>query len=152
MEKGPLEGPFFGGSVVETILQLGLILICIWITYTDMRERRISNKLMIPAFFILCVIRIWEPSYYVGLIPALSLFLIWWVNPNFLSEGDIKLFAVIGLVFGLLGTISVFFWMLTAAIFFRIGYRWFIGKSLLRIPMGPFILAGMLFYMLLKTW
>lgn len=118
------------------------LILCLWFCYTDLKERRISNALTYPAVIILLLLRLLEPDFYFGLIPAGVLFFCWLINPRWAGEGDIKLVAVIGLAFGLYPTLTVLFWMGAAATVFIILYQLFARKKIISVPLAPFITIG----------
>jgi prepilin signal peptidase PulO-like enzyme (type II secretory pathway) len=77
-----------------------------------------------------------------GIIPALLLFLLFLVKPNALGAGDIKLLAILGLVFGLEDTILILFVMSLSSLFYIITRTIFTRKRIVSIPLAPFITIG----------
>ncbi|MGG1669977.1 prepilin peptidase [Paenibacillus sp. NRS-1783] len=127
-----------------------LFFLCSWCSYTDLKERRISNVCTYAALLILCVIRLFDPVFYLGLVPAILLFLAWLFKPDAIGEGDIKLFAVIGLAIGFNYTIMVLFWTCLGALIFMTLYRVVKSRKLASIPLAPFILIGLFIAIILK--
>lgn len=127
-----------------------LVLMCSWLSYTDLKERRISNIWTYAALLILCVIRLFDPVFYLGLVPAILLFFGWLFKPDAIGEGDIKLFAVIGLAIGLDYTITVLFWTCLGALIFMSFYRVIKSRKLASIPLAPFILLGLIATIILQ--
>jgi leader peptidase (prepilin peptidase)/N-methyltransferase len=125
-------------------LLINLIVLCFYFTYTDIRYRIIPNGVIYPALYMVFFWRLLEPSFFMGLIPALLLVLFFWFMPNAIGGGDIKLIALIGLVIGLELTWCMLFYMACSGaiyyLFVRLLYK-FQGKY---VPLAPFITVGVL--------
>ncbi|QDA30202.1 prepilin peptidase [Paenibacillus polymyxa] len=153
-------------SAVEGLL----LLMCSWFSYTDIKERNISNHWTYAGLSILVIYRLFDPAFFLGLIPAAVLLLCWFFIPRSISkgelsgdqhcslreynppfgEGDIKLFGVIGLALGLERTFAVFFWTCLFAVIFVKSYWIVKRRKLISLPLAPFILLALIFTMILK--
>jgi prepilin signal peptidase PulO-like enzyme (type II secretory pathway) len=118
---------------------------------TDIREKLILDKIILPSLIILVIIRLFigEYSFWYysigGVVGFLLLLLIAVLSKGGMGGGDIKLYAVIGIVLGpWLTLISLVFASLFGAIIglFLIA----IGKATRKqaIPFAPFIWIGSL--------
>ncbi|WP_430118592.1 prepilin peptidase [Paenibacillus solani] len=119
-------------------------MLCIWFSYTDIRWRIIPNRITHPLIIALLFIRVFEPAYFLGLIPALILVVCFFVRPNSIGAGDIKFLAVIGLCYGIQGTLLVT--LITCALVLVFSYLRKICrfKKLDMIPLAPFLSIGVL--------
>ncbi|WP_420800496.1 prepilin peptidase [Paenibacillus piscarius] len=107
-------------------------MLCCWFSYTDITERRISNKLTYPAILSLLVLRIgFSPEYLLGLAPGALLFLIFMISPRALGAGDVKLVAERAVVTLLLMCIFVFLYL---------GGRKLLSvETQISVPLAPFL-------------
>lgn len=129
------------------VLLLNLILVgfCFYFSVTDIRYRIIPNRVVYP---LLGTILIWrllmEPSFLWGLIPALILFVLFWISPHSIGPGDVKLVAIIGLFVGLEQTLLTLFLMCLSYVAYAILLMSFKKKVDKRIPLAPFVTVGIL--------
>ncbi len=119
-------------ATVNMLLIVSLIMLCCWFSYTDITERRISNKLTYPAILSLLVLRIgFSPEYLLGLAPGALLFLIFMISPRALGAGDVKLVAERAVVTLLLMCIFVFLYL---------GGRKLLSvETQISVPLAPFL-------------
>ncbi|WP_238656038.1 A24 family peptidase [Paenibacillus piscarius] len=131
-------------ATVNMLLIICLIMLCCWFSYTDITERRISNKLTYPAILSLLVLRIgFSPEYLWGLVPGAVLFLVFMINPRAHGAGDIKLIALIGMSVGFERTISALL-MMCIFVYLYLGYtKLRSGKLPNSIPLSPFLSLGL---------
>lgn len=122
--------------------QLALLLVCTWFCYTDIKYRRISNKITHPLILICLIWRLLDSVYLLGIIPALILFILFLIKPDGIGAGDIKLLAVIGLVVGLQGAVLVSIVMCMSVLIFSLGRKLFVPEGVIRFPLAPFIALG----------
>ncbi|WP_419149822.1 prepilin peptidase [Paenibacillus alvei] len=119
-------------------------LILLYFSVTDFLYRRIPNVLTHSVFIVLVLYRLCAgPMYYLfGLVPAIIFLILYFINPDFIGAGDIKLFAIIGLCVDFQMLISIFFWMCLTSICFMFGGRVLKKKGMNRLPLAPFITFG----------
>ncbi|MBP1906757.1 Flp pilus assembly protein protease CpaA [Paenibacillus turicensis] len=98
------------------------------VSYTDIRYRTISNKITHPLILICLVWRLLNPVYVLGIFPALILFILFLIKPDGIGAGDIKLLAVIGLVFGLQRVVSIAIIMCTTLLVYSVLRRYFVKE------------------------
>jgi len=135
---------------MNLLITILLLLLSFWFTYTDLKSRVIPNKITHWAILVLLIVRVANPEFYLGLIPAVLLFIIWYVSPASLGAGDIKLFAIVGLGLGLSETITVLFWtlLLSSCVFYLI--RIIKRKRVSALPLAPMITAGIVLSLILE--
>lgn len=129
---------------MEFSLSFALLTMSLWFTYTDLKSRVIPNKITHWALLILLIIRVPNPEFYLGLMPAVLLFVVWFISPRSLGAGDVKLIAMVGLCLGLSQTINVLFWtmLLSSCIFIVF---WIIKKRKdILLPLAPIITVGII--------
>ncbi|WP_445321975.1 prepilin peptidase [Paenibacillus sp. FSL L8-0494] len=124
------------------LLLIALILICMIFSYTDIRTRRIPNKIIHPLLILIFVIRMFDVQFYFGLIPALIFTILFFVNSNAIGAGDIKLIALIGLVLGLENTLFVIMGMSISAMLYLIFRLLKDRVNVKSIPLAPFLTFG----------
>lgn len=130
-------------------LQIGYALVLISVAYTDLRERRIPNKIIVPALGVALVAMFYIPGWQSALIgAAVASFVFILPVISFGKQGgmgDVKLAAFIGLILGWPVTFTALvIAILLAAAVALIGVligKWN-RKSL--IPFGPFLSLGAL--------
>ncbi|WP_238656062.1 A24 family peptidase [Paenibacillus piscarius] len=125
------------------LLIIFLIMLCCWFSYTDITERRISNKLTYPAILSLLVLRIgFSPEYLWGLVPGAVLFLIFMISPRSLGAGDVKLVALLGLCIGL-ERVVVTLLLMCIFVFLYLGGRKLLSvETQISVPLAPFLTSA----------
>ncbi|QQZ58914.1 prepilin peptidase [Paenibacillus sonchi] len=142
------------------LIDLPLVLILIYATYTDLKKRVIPNRLVLVGLGYMLLARLFIADqgygYYVlGTVAASSLmYLAALFIPGSIGGGDIKLLTVVGAAMGWWKSL-VFLWLLLglAGVFAVIGMLiWRSGK--LKIPIAPFFLAAniLIFMYPIKLW
>lgn len=132
-------------SIANMLLTTGLLILCCWFSYTDIIERRISNKLTYPAIIFLLVFQILcSPEYLWGLIPGAVFFLIFMISPQSLGAGDVKLVMLLGLCIGLERTLVVLFLMCIFVFVYLGGRRLLSLEVQCSVPLAPFLTLGLL--------
>jgi len=127
-----------------------LMAVLLPVTYTDIKDRRIPNVIVLAGLTAGLVLRTWQHSLGAGLEGALFLggpfLLVWLLRPGNLGAGDVKLMALAGLFLGLplgrlalIGTgLAVLIYVIAQSVVRR---RITLGH---RVPVVPFLLAGTL--------
>ncbi|MDG5786860.1 prepilin peptidase [Evansella sp. AB-P1] len=143
--------PLMVGWSKELLIALALISLLMIITVSDLKTMLIPNKIVAFFFVLFIVLRFIEPlspwwDSIVGSVVGFTiLLLLAIVSKGGMGGGDIKLFAVLGIVLGLQGTLlTLFFASLLGAIIGGIGLIIKKTKKGVPIPFGPFIAAGCL--------
>ncbi|MFD2168999.1 prepilin peptidase [Tumebacillus lipolyticus] len=135
-----------GDAIVRCSL-CGLLLI---LTITDLRSMTIPNRILYPGSLILFSMRLFihpEPwwQYPLGFICGGLIVTLLGLIANGMGGGDIKLFAVIGMVLGIPGVLLVLFFACLWGSLIGLPLRWSgVIKPRQQIPFGPFILLGTL--------
>ncbi len=133
-------------GLVPTLLFISFLII---VTVTDLTYMIIPNKLLLfflPLFIFIRITYPLEPAYdaVLGSIGGLLLIaMIIFISKGGMGLGDMKLFAVIGIVLGLQGIlVSFFIAVCTGGIIG--GYLLFSRKKTRKsaIPFGPFLVLG----------
>lgn len=129
-------------------IDMPLLLILSWATYTDLKERVIPNRLVLIGLGYMLLARLiiadqgyWQ--YALGVVGASGLmYLAALTKPGSIGGGDIKLLTVVGAAIGWWNSL-VFLWLLlgTAGVFSVIVLLIWRNKKL-KIPMAPFFLAA----------
>ncbi|WP_171718378.1 prepilin peptidase [Paenibacillus phytohabitans] len=126
------------------MLFTALISICLFFSYTDIRTRRIPNKIIHPLILFFFLIRLFDVGYYMGLIPALIFTILYFINSRAIGAGDIKLIALIGLILGLENTFIVVVVMNFTALAYLI-FRYVKDRMNVKtIPLAPFLTIGVI--------
>ncbi|TCP59680.1 leader peptidase (prepilin peptidase)/N-methyltransferase [Tumebacillus sp. BK434] len=139
-----VHGGFSGETGVAAVLFLVLILL----TVTDLQSMLMPNRIVYPSLAILFLLRLLihqEPffQYLLGCAVGFTALAVLGLVTNGMGGGDVKVFALIGLVLGVKGVLL--------ALFFSCLWGTLIGLPLLwtrrirpgqHIPFGPFILLG----------
>uniref|UniRef100_UPI00403F9993 prepilin peptidase n=1 Tax=Paenibacillus sp. FSL K6-1096 TaxID=2921460 RepID=UPI00403F9993 len=129
-------------ATVNMLLIVSLIMLCCWFSYTDVTERRISNKLAYPTILSLLVLRIgFSPEYLWGLVPGAVLFLVFTISPRSLGAGDVKLVGLLGLCIGMERAV-VTLWLM--CVFIWEEEKLLSVKTRISVPLAPFLTAGLL--------
>lgn len=132
-------------AIADMLVTLGLLILCCWFSYTDITERRISNKLIYPAILCLLVFRIlFSPEYLWGLIPSVLLFLVFMISPRSLGAGDVKLIALLGIDIGLERAVVALLFMCIFVFLYLGGRRMLSLEGQSSVPMAPFLTLGLL--------
>lgn len=132
-------------AIVNMLLITSLLILCFWFSYTDIKERRISNKLTYPAIIVLLVFRlVFSPEYLLGLIPGAVLFLVFMISPRSLGAGDVKLVALLGLCIGLERTVGALLLMCILVFLYQGGRRLLSLEAQISVPLAPFLTLGLL--------
>jgi prepilin signal peptidase PulO-like enzyme (type II secretory pathway) len=84
--------------------------------------------------------------YLLGIVPALILFILFLIKPDDIGAGDIKLLAVIGLVFGLQGVVLIAIIMCITVIVYSVLRRFFVQDGKVCFPLAPFMTLGVVAY------
>ncbi|WP_438495783.1 prepilin peptidase [Paenibacillus sp. IHBB 3054] len=136
-------------AIVNMLLTTSLLILCCWFSYTDITERRISNKLTYPAILFLFVFRtLCSPEYLWGLIPGIVLFLIFMISPSSLGAGDVKLVTLIGLGVGVERAVVVVS-LMCIFVFVYLGGRRLLTLDVQRsVPLAPFLTLGLIVFVL----
>ncbi|MEK5394000.1 A24 family peptidase [Margalitia sp. FSL K6-0131] len=130
------------------VLILLLIVVLAISSYTDIKNGLILNKIMYPSLIITALIRLIDHPlgliYYLllGLLPALSLFVIAISKRNSVGGGDIKLMALIGIVLGFVGAILVFAYAMISGLIWSLISKVFCKKISNEIRMAPHFTIG----------
>ncbi|WP_341347135.1 A24 family peptidase [Paenibacillus sp. FSL H3-0469] len=132
-------------ATVNMLLIISLVMLCCWFSYTDITERRISNKLTYPAILSLLVIRIgFNPEYLWGLVPGVLLFLVFMISHQSLGAGDVKLVALLGLCIGLERSVVTLLFMCIFVFLYLGGRKLLSVETQISVPLAPFLTAGLL--------
>lgn len=132
-------------ATVNMLLITSLLILCCWFSYTDIKERRISNKLTYPAIIALLVFRVvFSPEYLWGLIPGAVLFLVFMISPRSLGAGDVKLVALLGLCIGLERTVVALLLMCIFVLLYQGGRKLLSMEVPTSVPLTPFLTLGLL--------
>ncbi|MDA8336023.1 MAG: A24 family peptidase [Peptococcaceae bacterium] len=125
-----------------------VIAVLLPVTYTDIRDRRIPNVIVLVGLAAGLALRIWQGSLLAGVEGALFLggpfLLLWLFRRKDAGAGDVKLMTVAGLFLGLpLGRLALIGTGL-AALLFAVGQAVVKRKLDLgnHVPVAPFLLAG----------
>ena len=132
---------------------------------TDFKLKKIPNAvtlalLLIRVFFMAWGILVHHDSVKTVLLSSLIgmlfgggfIFVCMVITKGGVGAGDLKIFAVIGLYFGLMGLIQIMLYSLLLSAICAIGLLISRKKGMKStIPMAPFILAGLTFYYILLT-
>ncbi|MED4585506.1 A24 family peptidase [Brevibacillus choshinensis] len=131
-----------------------LIVVFIYVSWTDVRYRRIPNRALLTGLLLVagigCVIwpkELWMAHFGVGVGVVATFGLVAWFWPERIGMGDVKLLGLLGFAIGLrpfvliltsacLLILLVFLFLLLAK---RIGWQ----SSL---PFAPFVTVGLLLY------
>lgn len=137
------------GFSKELIVALFFASLLVIITVSDIAYMLIPNKIVYPAFFIFIGLRLvspLEPWWYAFVGSAVGfglLLLIAIVSKGGMGGGDIKLYAVLGLVLGIWNTLlSLFLASLIALIYGVVILAKRKQKRRIPIPFGPAIALG----------
>lgn len=143
-------GSTVGAASIEIITRVVLFFLCLFVTWTDLRERRIPNWSLLGCMIILFAMRFFfgTPGSWLYPLPVAAAVLfsfaaLAWRWPEALGMGDVKLFACFA--YGLGG--ADFVWIFTAASLLALLYA--IAVFLVKrkkaprfLPFAPFLFAG----------
>ncbi|BFH18142.1 prepilin peptidase [Paenibacillus dendritiformis] len=136
----------------EMIIMFGLGMLLLYLSFYDIRQRIIPNRITYPILIVFLTYRIIDdPVYLWGLVPAAALAIVFLINPNCIGGGDIKMFACIGLMVGIDLTLSILFWLSVAGFIYLLFFRWVKKEVIRSIPLAPFAAFGFMTAMLLNT-
>lgn len=138
-------------------------LVCL--TVTDIRVKKIPNAVTLLLLVLRCFFMAWgiivqydDPktivlSSLVGMLFGGGfIFVCMVITKGGIGAGDLKLFAVIGLYFGLIGLIQIMLYSLLLSAICAIGLLISRKKGMKStLPMAPFILVGLTVYYILLT-
>ncbi|MED0675280.1 A24 family peptidase [Aneurinibacillus thermoaerophilus] len=130
---------------MSTFLFYTFLAASLYVTYTDIRYRRIPDKITLTLFFGLLLYRIAEGSilYYLPglLLTAGLLFAVaYWSNGG-IGGGDIKLMAAYAMYFPVIGSVAVLVFSHIYGILYGLAYL-LIKKKHVEIPLAPGFLIG----------
>lgn len=139
-----------GAVSMEIITRCVLFVLCLFVTWTDLQERRIPNWALLLCVILLFVMRFFfgPPWSWLYPLPVASVVLfsfaaLAWRWPEALGMGDVKLFAT--LAYGLGG--AAFVWIVTAASLLALLSAGVVllvkrKKAPRLLPFAPFLFAG----------
>lgn len=136
-------------DLLWVILYLAYTAVLVGVAYTDIRERRIPNKVMYPALLAALVFMFYSPGWRTALLgAALGAFVFFLPVVSFGRRGgmgDVKLAAFIGLILGLPGTFTALVIAVASAVVVGL-VGVLLGKLDRRstIPFAPFLALGAL--------
>ncbi|MBR5363376.1 MAG: prepilin peptidase [Oscillospiraceae bacterium] len=147
--------------IQNLLLWDGVVLLAV----TDYKVKKIPNAVTLLLLGIRCFFMAWgilvhhdsikDTLLYslVGMLFGGGFILICMIiSKGGIGAGDLKIFAVIGLYFGLPGLVQVMLYSLMLSAFFAIGMLIFRkAKMKSTLPMAPFILVGLTVYYILLT-
>lgn len=143
-------GSEVGPVSIEIIIRCVLFVLCLFVTWTDLQERRIPNWSLLLCVSILFAMRFFfgPPGSWLYPLPVAAVVLfsfaaLAWRWPEALGMGDVKLFACFA--YGLGGV--AFVWIFTAASLLALLYAGVVflvkRKNVPRtLPFAPFLFAG----------
>ncbi|ASS74936.1 hypothetical protein CIG75_08035 [Tumebacillus algifaecis] len=139
-----------GGMARETVVVGTLFLLLVVLTVTDLKSMLMPNRIVFPAFGVLLVLRfalqpeLWREAL-AGLVVGGLILTLLGLCSNGMGGGDVKVFALIGLVVGVKGVLFAIFYSSLYGTLIGLPLRW-TGRIKPRqhIPFGPFILLGTL--------
>lgn len=136
------------------ILWLLLVLICFYLTWTDMRQRRIPNIVLLVSgiftgFFgaFLWGWEQWIEHLFLAGGILLAFGLIAWHRPALMGMGDVKLLGLLGFALGMRGFVLTMTWACAMAFLVYL-FLLLIKRidSRTPIPFAPFLTVGLLVY------
>ncbi|GIP61117.1 prepilin peptidase [Paenibacillus woosongensis] len=131
-------------ELITLVLVVSLIPLCFWFSYTDIKHRKIPNSLTHPIFIFVLIIRFFEPFYFWGMLPAALLLILFFINPEYVGAGDIKMLAIIGLILGINSTLLVAILMCCVLFAYMAWCKIFKKQNMVKLPLAPFITVGLL--------
>lgn len=143
-------GSVVGAVSIEIITRCFLFVLCLFVTWTDLQERRIPNWSLLLCMIILFVMHFffgqpwsWLYSLLIATVVLFSFAALAWRWPEALGMGDVKLFAC--LTYGLGG--AAFVWIVTAASLLALLYASVVflvkrKKAPRQLPFAPFLFTG----------
>ena len=132
---------------MENIFTISFFIILIISSYTDIKQRIISNKLMLISFAIGVTLNILygKPQY---IIYSLVLYIVFLFSP-IKGGGDVKLLAIA--ILFLHKNIAVLYFFLSIIALFIILYHKILKRKIESIPLAPFILIAFIINTLLHS-
>lgn len=140
--------------LTPALLGIAYLLVVAWpLAKTDLREHRLPNRLVLPAFPITLAGQLlavmWNSNWMQllhSLAVALLVFAVGLVMNRYagLGMGDVKLLAAMSLALGWFSSTAVFLGMLVALVLASIAVLIRIHRATSAVPLGPYLLAGFL--------
>ena len=126
------------------------------VSYTDLRERRIPNKIIVPALILALGSMFftvgWTSALLGGLVGALVMLIPVFAFGGHGGMGDVKLALFIGLILGFPDILFalILAHLLAVTLWLGVFLKRLDRKSL--VPFAPFLAAGALLFLLLPYW
>jgi leader peptidase (prepilin peptidase) / N-methyltransferase len=157
---------FENSASLFSALGLGYLLLTAWpLAKTDIRERRLPNRYVLPAFPITLLGQVlaglassnwWPMLWAIGSASATFVFALWVNRLGMLGMGDVKLMAAMSLA---LGWYSVLLPALALLVTFLIAGAWALALVVLKkttlaasLPLGPYLIAGFSSALSVAVW
>ena len=142
--------------MIEFVLMLAYVLVLIAVSYWDIRQNRIPNRIIYPAIAVALLAMWYAPGWrsalvggLVGMVPMIIPVFIY--GPDRAGIGDVKLALFIGLILGfpsVLLALFIAFALATVAGIIGVASKRLTWKS--SIPLGPYLAAGAIVCLLLS--
>lgn len=153
-----------GNTILKAFMNAQVIIWIYTVAYIDLIERIIPNQLIFVGIIFWIILLVLEVliaktsikqillySFAGGLICGGVLFAIAIIVRNALGMGDVKMFTVLGLFYGLTNTYSILLY--SVVIMAMVSIVLLIAKKVTRktaVPMAPFVAVGLLLHFLLE--
>lgn len=153
-----------GNTILKAFMNAQVIIWIYTVAYIDLIERIIPNQLIFVGIIFWIILLVLEIliaktpikqillySFAGGLICGGVLFAIAIIVRNALGMGDVKMFTVLGLLYGLTNTYSILLY--SVVIMAMVSIVLLIAKKVTRktaVPMAPFVAVGLLLHFLLE--
>lgn len=140
------------------LVPLVLLGCCLYVSWTDLRARRIPNRALLVSFFLIAVLQlsaggVWHLllSLVAGLFPLIIFGLAALIWPRAIGMGDVKLLALLGFALGLRPFAAVLMlgslFALLCALWMMLRRRAGSGGTL---PFAPFLTLGLVLFLLVR--
>jgi len=131
---------------MDTIVLILVLVVLLYVSYMDITKRIIPNVITHPLFILLLIMRMIEGNVHLfwGLLPAGCGLLLFFIHSDWLGAGDVKLLAIIGLLFPM-DMLMILWWMCASILLFRL-----IRPSLIRLPLAPFMSVAVMMTLMVK--